>query len=106
MELLADCLVQMTVEAGVADLSRRYQLLVSDFHRMDRALDLGYPEIEELEEPWIVRRDVVELPDETLEQPRTVRQVVEDIRRGEAITAGFLAQKHGSEVKLTHVSPL
>src|SRR6185503_8180729 len=94
-------LMQLAVEPGVTNLGLRNEQPVCDLDRVDDAVDLRHPEIQELAEPRIIRCDVVELPDEGLQQFWAFRQVVEDVGGGDAV-AGLVAQKHGAKVYVAH----
>ena len=52
---------------------------------MDRGLDLVFPEDQEFVHAREFRREVIGLPQETLQQVRMVRHVIEDFRRGQAV---------------------
>jgi len=52
---------------------------------MQPAVDVVAPEIEEALQLRIARRQVQLLPQEGLQQPRVIGQVVQDLRRGQAV---------------------
>ena len=90
-----------------AELCRRDQPAVRHANAEERAVEIGVPEIEEVEELGEVRGEVVVLPDIALQQLRVVRQPVEDFRRGglgsaRASTA-FSASKRRS-ICYTHIA--
>ena len=66
-----------------AELCRRDQPPVRHANAEERAVEIGVPEIEEVEELGEARGEVVVLPDIALQQLRVVRQPVEDFRRGQ-----------------------
>ncbi len=53
-------------------------------HPEQLAIEFGGPEVEEVFEFREARREIVFLPDVALQQSRIIRQVVEDLCRGEA----------------------
>jgi hypothetical protein len=47
-----------------------------------RALDLALPKLDEFEEDWIVRCQIVFLPSKTVENGRVVRKPIEELSGG------------------------
>src|ERR1700683_875072 len=67
-----------------AEFGERYQRCLGDFHRMEFSLDSADPEIEEAPQRREIRRQVHLLPDEALYYMGMVRQMIKNLRRGEA----------------------
>src|ERR1700722_8541166 len=61
-------------------------------HRMQRALELFQPEIEEFVQRRKVRAEIVVLPDVGLQEPGMVRPPVEDIGSGQAVALELPAE--------------
>ena len=53
--------------------------------RMQRPVDFPVPELDEMIEHRKIRREVIILPDEKLQQMRMIGQVVEDLRRRQTV---------------------
>src|SRR5690606_29083623 len=68
--------------------------------RMKRPVNFLAPEIDEAVQSRKLRRDVVMLPDECLQQMRMVRKMIEDLRRGKAV-----AHQHQFRFPGAHISP-
>src|SRR5262245_6983766 len=71
----------MQEHVGVVDFGRRQRLAAGQAHGMNDRIDLASPEIEKLMDAWVVGRQVEGLPDETLQQRRMVRHVIEHFGR-------------------------
>src|SRR4051794_18399307 len=56
-----------------------------DFYRMELALDVGAPELQEAAQLGKIRSEVELLPDKALQQIGVVRHPVDDLRRGQPI---------------------
>ena len=61
------------------ELGRRDQAAMRDPHAIERAVEIGRPEIEEVDELGKARRKIVVLPDIALQQPLMVWKAVEDL---------------------------
>src|SRR4028119_1045594 len=61
------------------------KVLVGDPDRMKGGLDLAAPMIEEAVQLRELRRDVIFLPDEQLDELGVVRHVIADLRRQQAV---------------------
>src|SRR6185312_12044973 len=82
---LAWCgLVQSPLGSDIAHLGGPDDALVGDAHRSQWSLKIVCPEIEELDEPWEPRCEIVVLPDECLEDVAVVRHPIHDFRGREA----------------------
>src|SRR5258708_15106943 len=73
--------VQAERDPGVAQPARGDQRRPRHFHRMQLALDVAGPEVEETTQHRKLRRDVQMLPNEALQQTGMVRQMIEDLCR-------------------------
>ena len=79
---------------GRVDVARRRQQLgAADADAEQPALDMGRPELQEPAQLRELRRHVVMLPDEGLQQARMVRQPVGDLGRGEPVAAQLQLQR-------------
>ena len=77
--------VQPELRPGMADFGGADDAPAGQYDRMQLALDLMCPEIEEFPEFGIAGRDIVILPDKALQQGRVVGQVIEDFGGRQAI---------------------
>lgn len=68
-----------------APVARPDQVAMGNAHRMQPALDIALPELQEAAELGEGRRLVERLPEEGLQQPRMVGHVVEDMGREQAV---------------------
>jgi hypothetical protein len=59
---------------------------VGDGYRMQKALEIADPKIQELPEVGKVRMQVMLLPNVILENPRVIRQVIEDAGGRQAVS--------------------
>ena len=78
-------LMQPEFSVDRPDLRRLDQPRVRHRHRVQRALELFQPEIEEFIELGKVRAEIVVLPDIGLQEPGMVRPPVEDVGGGQAV---------------------
>jgi hypothetical protein len=53
---------------------------------MELSIQLGLPETQEFVEHWKTRREIVFLPDITLQKHGMIGPMIEDLGRGEAVT--------------------
>src|SRR5205814_2423769 len=70
---------------GMAETAGGDQFGVGDPHRMEPAVDVPHPEIEEFLQLGKARGDVQMLPQEGLQEAGMVRKVVDDLGGGEAV---------------------
>src|ERR1700730_10840034 len=75
-----------------ADLGRLDQARMRHRHRVQRALELLQPEIEELVELGKGRAEVVILPDISLQQPGVIGPPVEDVGRRQSVAFKLAAK--------------
>src|SRR3954453_11652927 len=94
--------MQTKFEADRADLRRPDELLVGNLHRIERPIELVAPEGEELHQGRKIGSDVVILPDVSLEEPRMVRQAVEDFRRRQTISRQLADEGGGNAARLCY----
>ena len=59
---------------------------------MQRPFQLAPPEIEEPQELWKARKQVIVLPDIDLQKARMIRQAIENFRRGEPVSLNLLTE--------------
>jgi hypothetical protein len=78
-----DLSVQTELALDEAELRRRDQPPMCDANAVQRAVEIGVPEIEEVEELGEARGEVVVLPDIALQKLRVIRQAIENFRRGQ-----------------------
>src|SRR3990170_6335975 len=79
----AGLLVQPELAFDETELGRRYQPPMRHANAVQRAVEIGVPEIEEVEELGEAWGEVVVLPDIALQKLRMIRQPVKDFRRGQ-----------------------
>jgi hypothetical protein len=77
--------VQVERDGGVAQFAGGDDRYARYLHRVQLALDVPHPEVEEAAQYGEVRLDVEMLPDEGLEQMGMIGQMVEDLCRGHPI---------------------
>src|SRR5262245_27487176 len=73
-------LVQPELAFDKAEFGGRDQPPVRHANAVERAVEIGVPEAEEIGELGKARGEIVILPDIALQEPRIVRQTVEDLR--------------------------
>ena len=66
------------------ELGRRDQPAMRHPHAIERAVKIGLPEIEKVDELGKARREIVVLPDIALQQRLMIRKAVDDFRRGQS----------------------
>jgi hypothetical protein len=69
----------------VAPFAGAYQLAVGKAHRMQRPFDLFLPELDEPEQRRIIRRQIIFLPDEAVENITIIRHPVIKLGSGQTI---------------------
>src|ERR1700733_6962745 len=84
--------VQPELAVDRADLRRLDQPRVRHRHRVQRALKLLQPEIEELVELRKCRAEIVVLPDISLQQPGVIGPPVEDVGGGQSVAFELFAK--------------
>jgi hypothetical protein len=89
----------------VPDAVRRAPAALLHIDRVQLALDIVAPELEELVELGKIGREVEFLPDETLQQGGVVRQPVDDLRRGEPIPPDLQLIRGHVRASLSHFAP-
>jgi len=89
----------------VSDLGRRYELGGADAHGVQLAIQRAFPESQKLVQHRKLRCDVQILPDETLQQPRVVGQMIQDFGGGEAIAVQLQCQAHSMSPSLGEKPP-
>src|SRR5215472_1225964 len=73
---------------------------LTDFYRMELALDIAAPKFEKAAQLGKIRRTVELLPDEALQQIGVIGKMIDDLRRGQPVLGGF-------RLRLAHLaSPL
>src|SRR5687767_3262623 len=65
------------------ELGRRDQPPMRDPDTIERAVEIGGPEVQKIRKLGKARREIVILPDIALEEARMVRDAIEDLGRGE-----------------------
>src|SRR5262245_56322256 len=75
--------MQPELAADEAELRGRDQPAMRHSHAIERAVEIGLPKIEELDELGKARREIVILPDVALQQHLMIRKAVDDLRRGQ-----------------------
>ena len=93
-------LVQPELALDEAELLRRDQAPVRHADAIERTFEIGGPKAEEIGEPWEARREIVVLPDIALKQAPMVRELIENLRRGERI-----ALKLAEQGSISHWQP-
>jgi hypothetical protein len=87
MEAAAGQSVEQDLSVHLLPLARLDQQLVGISDRMERTIQPGLPEFEELIEPREVRSRVIILPNEALQQGFIVGHVIEDLGGSESMAA-------------------
>src|SRR5215472_9702020 len=62
---------------------------LTDFYRMELALDIAAPKFEKAAQLGEIGRTVELLPDEALQQIGVIGKMIDDLRRGQPILGGF-----------------
>src|SRR5262245_31093216 len=75
--------MQPELAVDEVELGRRDQPAMRDAHTVERAVKIGFPEIEKAGELGKARREIVVLPDIALQQHLMIRKAVDDLRRSE-----------------------
>lgn len=85
--LSAEAAVEKEQSAARSRMERVPDAYLREPDRMQRAFDLVLPEFDELEEPRIIRCQIVILPDERVENTGVIGHPVEHLRRGQPVAA-------------------
>src|SRR4051812_4208060 len=87
--------MQRQLMVDMADPVRRCAAALLDIDRMQLALDVVAPEFEEFAQLGKIGSQVEFLPDEALQQRGMVRQLIEDLGRGEPVALQLqLVKRH------------
>ena len=78
--------MQQELVARMFEATPLDQFDTADSHRMEDRVDIAMPVIDKPSEIWIVRSNVVKLPDEGLQKRRMIGHVIEDLGRGHSVT--------------------
>src|SRR5262249_21007222 len=89
---LVNALINNELALAITELAGLHQRLMLDPDEVEAALEARFPEMQKLVKDGKTRGDVEFLPDIALQQGRVIGQVIDDLRRGEAVILKLLSE--------------